>query len=858
MKTLSPGKTITFVLAALFVLGAAVTVTVWVRLNRYINEPGFCDTLAKELSDSLGGEVRLGRAYGRLGWRSWVTLEGFSFNGQKGLVRLSAANAHISVKLAPLLFGRITLSSVDVDAPSLSLRRSKGGDWPLVGKSLRSREKKENEGLTVRFNNVDLKNATVLIVDETISGKSLVTLQGGLKLNQRENTVFLDFSSRVKSLGRPGQISIKGTLHPTVDLRMDAGHIPLGIVHPFVPAANLYNGALDFNLRLWQTDGRISWESQGTLMDPFLIATSSALPFSFQWDAKEEGNSQVTAHWLTADTDLTALMTLKDISSPDITLSVTGPRLSLTSVSDLREIFSEGKKSTAPWTATISLNIDEIAAGPVLVREVKGKALLKPDRGDISRLEAHVPGGLAVISGRWRNTSRGTRFSANVDAEKLDMTDMAEALGSSVPASGFLNLTARCVDVPLPVLPAHPAQILESLMHAREVQGRVTTGSCKMDRADIDDLEMDFSQSKGKARANLILNGAGGRISGDYEGHFQKGGGVIHQATMSIRGLDLSMIPHLVDGWGIRSGVVNATTSWRWTDNGGASSLVWSPGASWSADVILLGANWRGVSSGQLQARIAWNGDGVLHLEEMKGTLSKGTLLASGGWTPSIEPSSSTYQMSLQWSEMEVGPLLLAISTRPVLLQGIVTGNLSLSGGLWSGQDDRVNGRLFLVGRDGLFAQSPAGLKIFSDLKLGSLYKKVSGQRVPGLPFNVIEASAPIREGRMFFDQPAVFKNSDIELAYTGWVDMDFLKGEGSLIVNGLTGTRDLLQKVPGVSQILMGPNWEFLPIVVDISFVVGNVKTNIRSIQSLTGPVTGVIKNIFKLPGRIFGLDKK
>lgn len=855
MIRLSAKKIIQFTVVSFVVLAAGVAGTVWVRLNRFMNEPRFGDTLARMMSENLEGDVHLDRASGRLGWRPWVILENFSFSGQGGQVRLSAQKAHVTAKLVPLLFGRLTLSSVDVASPVLSLRRSKGGDWPVPGASLRSGKNKEKNGLVVRFQNVKLKNATVSFVDEAVSEKALVTLQGDLTLSQAGDNVLLDFSSRVESGQGPGRITIKGTLHPKMDLQVEGGHIPLGVVHPFVPALNPFGGAVDFSLRVWKNEKGVLWESQGKVKDLFMIDTSTAFPLSLQWDVNAERDAQVNAEWLSAETDLTGVFLVKDISSPHFSLSITGPRLSLHEVEAVGDMFKGGGPSTAPWTLDLLWSIDEMGLGPIPLRDVKGKALLQPHRGDISQFEAKVPGGTAVLSGGWRTTSRGTRLTAQLEAKSLDVTQIREAFGSTITASGQISVTARCVDLPLPDAPGTLAKISNAILRSREVEGRLTTTSLQIEKAEINDLEINLSQSRQKARATLALTVAKSRMEGVYEGRLVEGR-VIHQATASVTGVDLSLVPLLVERWGVRSGVVNASSRWRWTDGKDSPSLGGSSGAVWSADVALQGANWRGLPSETLQARVSWDRDGILRLTELEGKISKGTLRAEGEWIPAGTDSSS-FRLDVQASGVEVGPLMQAFSSHPFLLKGIASGTVKLTGEGWPLREESVQGHLFLSGRNGLFAQSPTGLKVLSELKLGSLFRMVSGQRVPGLPFDILEASAPIRDGRVLFDHPAVLRNSDIELAYTGWVTLGLTQGEGSLIVNALTGARDLLQKVPGVSQILFGPNGEFLPIVMDISFKGEEVHTNVRSIQSLTGPVTEIIKNVFKLPGRIFGNNR-
>jgi len=82
--------------------------------------------------------------------------------------------------------------------------------------------------------------------------------------------------------------------------------------------------------------------------------------------------------------------------------------------------------------------------------------------------------------------------------------------------------------------------------------------------------------------------------------------------------------------------------------------------------------------------------------------------------------------------------------------------------------------------------------------------------------------------------------------------------GEGTLVINPLVGSRNVLKAIPGVSQLIIGPSGELLPLIVDLSFKPGKVEKNFRSVQTLTGPVLRIIDNVIRLPVTLIGGGKK
>lgn len=223
--------------------------------------------------------------------------------------------------------------------------------------------------------------------------------------------------------------------------------------------------------------------------------------------------------------------------------------------------------------------------------------------------------------------------------------------------------------------------------------------------------------------------------------------------------------------------------------------------------------------------------------------------ISSGTVTAHVSTTFRTFSATTSFRGVEVEPIVFAISTNPFLGSGRFSGDLVLQGALRPWRDESLSGWGTVDIHAGHLRSGPVVLEVYDRLNLRSLIQTVTRRRQQGIPFEVIAATGVIQNGRITFVHPAVLKSPTIELAYTGWAGSDLKSGKGTLIVNPLVGSRDLIKAVPVVSQLVIGPSGEFLPLVVDVSYKNGKVNTTFRSIKTLARPVLRIMENVLRFP---------
>lgn len=278
----------------------------------------------------------------------------------------------------------------------------------------------------------------------------------------------------------------------------------------------------------------------------------------------------------------------------------------------------------------------------------------------------------------------------------------------------------------------------------------------------------------------------------------------------------------------------------------------------WAFDGHVSSAQWRNVPLTDLKGRLSFESDGVLRATDVGGSIAGGTLTfdAEVNGLPQQDPLS--FSFSGKMKEMEIRDLMAAISTSTYLRRGRFSGQIHLTGPLRPWNPNEWNGSIVFRGRQGEFLTAPKVLEVFSALKINSLLRRMGGEKETGLPFDVFEASGPIRNGRYILNQPLILKNESFQLAYTGWMHVRFESGKGTLLFNFLESTSHVVKAIPLVSSLVLGDNGELLPLVVDVAVENGKINVTPRSVKTLTGPLVNVVKNVFRLPFKFFTPNKQ
>lgn len=278
--------------------------------------------------------------------------------------------------------------------------------------------------------------------------------------------------------------------------------------------------------------------------------------------------------------------------------------------------------------------------------------------------------------------------------------------------------------------------------------------------------------------------------------------------------------------------------------------------SSWEMDVQISSADGKGGPITDLAGHFSHE-KGLLKIKRVEGRTAGGTLSLHGEINGERENGPYPFKLVGQFKDIETKGIAAAISTNAYLLNGQFSGGVNLSGTLHPWNTQELNGRFNFIGRQGLFRTAPSVLSVFSALKINSLLQRVGGEKETGLPFQVLESSGAIEAGRFILKEPLLLKNQSFQMAYTGWMEVRFGSGAGTLLFNFLESSSHLVQSIPVVSSLILGPNGELVPLVVDVVIEKGKVDVTPRSIKTLTGPLVNVVKNAFRLPFQIFSPKK-
>jgi uncharacterized protein YhdP len=284
---------------------------------------------------------------------------------------------------------------------------------------------------------------------------------------------------------------------------------------------------------------------------------------------------------------------------------------------------------------------------------------------------------------------------------------------------------------------------------------------------------------------------------------------------------------------------------------------LFSSQAQWDAAVSVVDILWHELPIERLEANLVWDRR-TLAVRNIQAGVSSGTVTGTLSLSSSSPAGFQTFSTKGAIRDVEMGPVFFAFSTNPLIIAGRLSSDFSFSGFAQPGHLDKLNGEFTVSGRDGYFRKGRVLADVFANLNLTSLFKPVSERRRSGLPFDVIEATADVRDGRFYFDAPAAVKGPGLEMMFTGWVSADFESGQGTLVINALVGSRNFLQAIPGVSQLIIGDSGEFLPLIVDLTVKPGKIEKKFRSIKTLASPVLGVIGNVIRLPETLFKASQK
>ncbi len=841
---------------------AVVSVVAWRRLDEHLNSPGFKAGLETGFSKKWAGRFVLGSLHSRLGFRPQVGITGVSFNAANGDFRWSAESARIQVKLLPLLRRRVVFSNGHIEKPRFWFRRRPDGSLPVIA----GRNGAERDGgLEYRIDDVRIAGAELQLVDESLPGHPSLTLKADASLVREGNSISLNLSGKIEGPRGRGRYRVDGRFGTENDVRVETSGFPLGLLGEFVRPIAPWTGVLSLEAHLAGRKDDWRWTAKGGATRLRRQGSEDLLPFTMAWELSSFSTSTFRLVWASTGTRVEGEATLPDISRPNMDLRLSGDRLD---VGEIIEVIGKipamsGKTSgtARPLNLTARADLGSLTWGNWSVADVTGAADWAEGTARLRRFQCEVFQGTVTAHGlarRPRRVNDPWTVSGTVGLSGLQSREWGRAAGSSGTWAGTLNGTGEVTELPI-----SKDGTLWSLAQARDMSVSVCAVDLGWESWRLDSSTFSLRRAGAQWEAGWVgRNGSSSfTLTGFLPATGQRRPTAPGPATLRVDldDLDLEVLGRWVPSLGFRRG--QATFSGDWQSDfrqKPARDFLFDDSSRWGYDLRLSSADWKGVSINSVSGRLAYEPEHGLRVSDLQGDLSGGSLAADGTVEGLKEKGPLTFSLHTHLKDLQTEELVAALSTNAYLVNGRFSGDLAVGGPLRPWDTSRLNGRVSVSGRDGSFRAAPAVLDVFSALKIRSLIQRLGGRQPEGLPFDVIEASATIRDGRYLIESPVIFNNKAFQLAYTGWVDVRFANGRGTLLFNFLQGTTDLIAAIPGLSSLVLGPEGDFLPLVVDVTVSQGKADVKPRSIQTLTGPLVNVVKNVFRLPFRLFSPGKQ
>ncbi|MCG3204606.1 MAG: hypothetical protein KCHDKBKB_01321 [Elusimicrobia bacterium] len=526
-------------------------------------------------------------------------------------------------------------------------------------------------------------------------------------------------------------------------------------------------------------------------------------------------------------------------------------------------------------SAPLPLRIDAVvlSSGPMVIA-ADWKSSLSPATAEIRMAQwrdsnytfrINIWGGTVTGNGSWkmRATPRSpVFFSIRAQGDKLRVENILALTVSTVPWTGGFNFDLALNDFPVYQIGRwNTVAALDSLSKSRSANLEIRGDASFQEKSPLKDIvgTLRMDPAGRVFIAGLEVNWEGGGLTGGASlPHISrsKATGPLDVA-MTINNLDLTFLPGLAKRLNLSRGKMSADIKWSANPIDRGMFQAFAPNVAWSVDGRFQELMWRNIPFDDVGGRVNWDQSEV-QLENIRGSVSSGTFLVSGSLSNRMPDGFHRFASSATITNIEVEPFMFEISTNPILRRGRWSSKVSLAGHLKPWDPDSLSGHLSLAGRKGRIRAGSFSLALLNRLNLKSLIDSMTGRLESGFPFEVIDATGSIGGGRITFNNPVCFKSPHLEIVYTGWAGADLKSAEGVMAVNPLVGTRNLLTAIPGVSTLMLGPNGELLPLIVDVNYKQGRLDTKFRSIQTLADLPMRIIGNVIRLPASLFGGRKK
>ncbi|MCD6311502.1 MAG: AsmA-like C-terminal domain-containing protein [Elusimicrobia bacterium] len=236
------------------------------------------------------------------------------------------------------------------------------------------------------------------------------------------------------------------------------------------------------------------------------------------------------------------------------------------------------------------------------------------------------------------------------------------------------------------------------------------------------------------------------------------------------------------------------------------------------------------------------------------GSLEKGTLLLENIFVdyPLIS-AEATGSLTLRGFRLKGQFSKLVLNES--LFKGVLSGDVECDGEF--GNIKFCNARALIKKGSGEFSRLSMLYNILQTLDVFNYligrFPDYSGH----FPINSVEGGI-VKRGAVISVKDVLIENDHSRTSVYGDVDID--KNNIDIVVGfqAQKFVNDVISKIPLVGYVLLGEKKSLLPIFVKVEGPLSDVRTHVMPAKTITGPLTGIVERIFKIPFRVFVESKK
>ncbi len=194
------------------------------------------------------------------------------------------------------------------------------------------------------------------------------------------------------------------------------------------------------------------------------------------------------------------------------------------------------------------------------------------------------------------------------------------------------------------------------------------------------------------------------------------------------------------------------------------------------------------------------------------------------------------------------------------------SGTASVKGHLSGNLDElswvKTQGEVHVRAENGEIRNIPVFLKVLSKLNLASLFGDHEKRNKKTVAYDKASADVKLDQGQLSLMGPALIESKTLSIKIEGSADMPHQTITGQMVFHFLTLADEIIKVIPGIRSLLLGKEKSFTPLWVGLSGPLNDPAIEVKTLKSLSSPVTQTIGHIFNLPkdliNKIRGKDSK